>query len=497
MGIVKRDSITITVLSYVGVIIGFVNKILLFPNFLDEEMVGLTGILLTIALMYAQFSALGITSSVVRFFPFFRTPDRKNNGLFFWSALGISVGFLFFTLLFLIFREPVTQYYSVRSPLLSEYYMLLIPLALTTLFYNFYSSWLQALSRTVLSSGVYDIVLRLLTTAAISVYALGVIDIEQFILTYVLVHFVPTLILLIYTAAIGESYAKPVITPRTRRLLSIFFIYGIWQFFGTASTYLIPVIDQAMLAGMQGLAENGVYVVMLYMVSTMIIPYRSVVKVATPLVSGYWKSRDMVSMARIYRSSSLTSLIVGCGVFLLIWVNLGNIFSLMPESYEAGRYVFLFLGIGRIVDMYAGLNGIILVTSKKYRYDFVFSILLVIMTVFTNLMFIPRFGMTGAALATMITLVVLNLVRVAFVWKFYRMHPFAWSDLVVMLITVVVAAGNMLLPSIGGFFTDAAVRSVAVAAVFGGAVYLGKFSPELNGMADKLLKRLKRSSGRQ
>ena len=37
MGIVKRDSITITVLSYVGAVVGYVNKILLFPNFLSEE----------------------------------------------------------------------------------------------------------------------------------------------------------------------------------------------------------------------------------------------------------------------------------------------------------------------------------------------------------------------------------------------------------------------------------------------------------------------------
>ena len=91
MGIVKRDSIAITVLSYVGVVVGYVNKILLFPNFLSEEQVGLTSILVSLAVMYAQFSALGINSTVVKFFPFFRTPDRRHNGFFFWTALGLSL----------------------------------------------------------------------------------------------------------------------------------------------------------------------------------------------------------------------------------------------------------------------------------------------------------------------------------------------------------------------------------------------------------------------
>ena len=90
MGIVQRNSITITILSYLGILIGYVNKILLLTNFLTEEQVGLVNILTGLAVLYAQFSALGINFSVVKFFPFFRTPDRRDNGFFFWSALGSS-----------------------------------------------------------------------------------------------------------------------------------------------------------------------------------------------------------------------------------------------------------------------------------------------------------------------------------------------------------------------------------------------------------------------
>lgn len=489
---VKRESITIAILSYVGMAIGYINKILLFPNFLSEEQVGLTGILLTIALMYAQFSALGINSSIIRFFPFFRTPDKKNNGLFFWSALGISIGFILFTLLFLVFKEPVIRYYAVNAPLLSKHYLLLIPLALTTLFYNFYNSWLQALSKTIISTGVYDVLLRLLITAAISLYALGVINFEQFLAGYILVHFVPTLVLLIYTAAIGESYAKPVIAPRTKKLLAIFFTYGLWQFFGSASSYIIPVLDQTMLAGIRGLEENGVYIVMLYMVSALMIPYRSIIKVATPLVAGYWKTRDMRSMRDIYRSSSLTSLIAGCGLFVLIWVNLDNIFSLIPESYSAGRYVFLFLGLGRIIDMYSGLNGIILVTSKKFRYDLVFSLLLVVLTFATNLMFIPRWGMTGAAFATMMSLIIHNVVRVLFVRRFYGITPYMWKDLLVIALALITVAVLVLIPKVGGFISDVLIRSVVVCMVFGLGIYYSRISPEINSLVEGIIRKLKK-----
>ena len=332
MGIVKRDSISITILSYVGAAIGYVNKILLFPNFLSEEQVGLTSILVSLAMIYAQLSALGINSTVVKFFPFFRTPDRRHNGLFFWSALGISFGFVLFTLLFLLFKEPVMNYFAKESPLLSEYYLLLIPLGLTTLFYNFFSSWLQAFFKTVISTAVYDVLLRLLMTLEISLYAFGLIDFEQFIVIYVLIYFVPTIILLLYTAWLRQISLRPAFTSRTRTLVAIAGTYGLWQYLGGASVYITNVIDQTMLAGIQGLVQGGIYSVMMYMVSAMMIPNRSVIKVSTPIVANLWKERAMARMQEMHREVSQMNLIIGCYIFLAIWINLDNIFSAITDN---------------------------------------------------------------------------------------------------------------------------------------------------------------------
>ena len=478
MGIVKRNSITITILSYLGIVVGYVNKILLFPNFLSEEQVGLANILVSMAVMYAQFSAMGINSTIVKFFPFFRTPDRRHNGFFFWTALGVSLGFVLFTTLFLI-------------------YLLLIPLGFTTLFFNFFTAWLQALYKTVVSSFVYEVALRLLVTAEISLYALGAIDFEQFIVGYVLIYFVPTLVLLVYTLWTRRIDLRPVWTGRTRRLLSVAAVYGLWQYLGGTSMYIVPVIDQSMLAGMRGLAQQAVYSTMAYMVAAMLTPYRSMIKVATPVVTNLWKERDMEGMRRISREMSLVNLIVGSFLFLLIWVNLDNIFSLMPGSYSDGRYVFLFLGLARVMDMYSGLNGTILVTSKKYRYDFTFSLMLVALTVASNALLIPRWGMTGAELAAMISVLAYNAIRIASVWKFYRIQPFALSDLLVVALAAGCIGASALVPPMGHFIADGLIRSALVAALYGGAVYSLKLSPEINRTIDRTLSRLGIRLGRR
>ena len=286
-----------------------------------------------------------------------------------------------------------------------------------------------------------------------------------------LIYFVPTLVLLVYTLWTRRIDLRPVWTGRTRRLLSVAAVYGLWQYLGGTSMYIVPVIDQSMLAGMRGLPQ--------------------------PVVTNLWKERDMEGMRRISREMSLVNLIVGSFLFLLIWVNLDNIFSLMPGSYSDGRYVFLFLGLARVMDMYSGLNGTILVTSKKYRYDFTFSLMLVALTVASNALLIPRWGMTGAALATMITVLAYNAIRIASVWKFYRIQPFALSDLLVVALAAGCIGASALVPPMGHFIADGLIRSALVAALYGGAIYSLKLSPEINRTIDRTLSRLGIRLGRR
>lgn len=449
------------------------------------------------AVMYAQFSAMGINSTIVKFFPFFRTPDRRHNGFFFWTALGVSLGFVLFTTLFLIFREPVTEYYAQKSPLLSKYYLLLIPLGFTTLFFNFFTAWLQALYKTVVSSFVYEVALRLLVTAEISLYALGAIDFEQFIVGYVLIYFVPTLVLLVYTLWTRRIDLRPVWTGRTRRLLSVAAVYGLWQYLGGTSMYIVPVIDQSMLAGMRGLAQQAVYSTMAYMVAAMLTPYRSMIKVATPVVTNLWKERDMEGMRRhlardVARQSDRRQLSVPA--------DLGQ-----PRQYllaDAGQL------LGRALRLSVSgprpRDGHVL-GPQRHDPRHVEEIPLRLHVLAdarradgrVERAADPALGHDGAALATMITVLAYNAIRIASVWKFYRIQPFALSDLLVVALAAGCIGASALVPPMGHFIADGLIRSALVAALYGGAVYSLKLSPEINRTIDRTLSRLGIRLGRR
>ena len=488
MGIVQRDSFRITLIAYAGAVIGYLNKLFLFTNFLTTEQVGLANLMVTISLIYAQVAALGSRNIILRFFPFFNDPKNHHHGFLFGVMILSLAGFALATLLFLIFQRPFVMLYGDSSPLLVDYALYLIPLGLATLFFNLFESYLRCLYKNIIPSVTHEVVLRLLVTISISLYALGMISFPRFVAVYVVAYCLPAVILTAYTAAKGLLRLQPAWPLLLRRLGKIMLVYGLYSLLNNLSTFLLISVDSLMVAGMIDLGVAGVYTTMIFMTSVMLIPYRSMVKVSAPLVAAYWKTRAMGHMEEVYRKATAGNLVVGGLLFLLLWVNLDVIFHFMPDEYGAGRYIFLLLGIGKLFDMSSGLNATILTTSKKYRYDLYFTLAMVGFAIAANLFFIPLWGAEGAAFASMLTLVLFNLLRLIFIYVHFGIQPFETRQLWVpglMLIIMIASSQVGMVPNV---VADIVLRSLVTAVLFLGPVRALEVSPDLNSLANKYLK---------
>jgi O-antigen/teichoic acid export membrane protein len=155
------------------------------------------------------------------------------------------------------------------------------------------------------------------------------------------------------------------------------------SYLNSLATLLVISMDAMMIASYIGLEATGVYTTIIYLTSALMVPYRSIVRVSSTLVAKYWKERDMVGMLDIYQKSSSIGLIIGLLGFLVIYLPIQELFSFIP-AYKSGINVFVILMVGKIFDMYSGLNGTIFSTSKSFRYDLIFTIILCSMVYFLN-----------------------------------------------------------------------------------------------------------------
>ncbi len=485
MGIVQKESIKLTVVIYLGAALGYFNKVVLFTHFLSPTQVGLAGVLSNVAILYAQFATLGMPGISNRFFPFFNNREKRHHGFFFWSNVLVFAGFLLSTLLFLLLKPFIISKFIDNSPLIVDYYYYLIPAALASVYFQFFEAYLRSLLKTVVPTILNDIFSKLLNTACISLFALKLINFHQFILLYVFCNFLITFALLIYILYLKQFYFLPEKSKMYKRLLKHIVRYGAFTILSILGSGILVNVDQLMIASKVNLGQAGIYTTIFLLTAALAFPYRSIQKITYPLVGRFWKDRDMVSVADLYRKTTLVMMVIGGGLILLMWGNIYSIFMFIPQEYSAARYSFVLLCIGRYVDMVTGLNGIITLTSKKYIYDTYFLSFLVVLTVVLNLVFIPIYGITGAALATMISLVCYNFLRLAFIWYNFKMQPFTLNCLWILLITIGTLCIIHFMPFVINKYVSICINSAVIGIIYGGLILVFKFSPDINNMAYK------------
>ena len=485
MGIVQKESIKLTFVFYMGSALGYLNRVLLLTNFLSPTLVGLTGVLTNVAVLFAQFATLGIPSISNKFFPFFMDREKKHNGFFFWGNVFVFLGFLLTTILFVAFKPVIIRQYIDNSPLIVDYYYYLIPLALSSVYFQFFESYLRSLLKTVVPTFLNEVFTRILNTAAIALYALKVVNFQQFVVIYIGCSFLVTSILLIYIIYLRQFHVSPGKSRLYKRLLKPILMYGTFTILSVLGSGILVNIDSLMIASKLGLAQAGIYTTIFLMATALSLPYRSIQKITYPLIGRFWKKRDVKAVADLYAKTTLVMMIIGGGLILLLYGNINSIFMFEPKEYSVARYSFYLLCFAKYVDMITGLNGIITVVSKKYKYDLYFMLALVIITIILNIIFIPLYGITGAALAAMISLVFYNFLRFAFVWYNFKMQPFTWNCLWILLITIGTGCIAHFIPFFVNKYISICINSAVIGIIYMGCILLFKFSPEINNLAYK------------
>src|SRR5699024_9978259 len=96
LGVIIRQSIQNTIISYLGIILGFVATILLYPRFLTTDQYGLTRVLISISVICSQFAHLGVKNIVIRYFPYFQQSLESRGQLLSLTLLIPLGGFLLF-----------------------------------------------------------------------------------------------------------------------------------------------------------------------------------------------------------------------------------------------------------------------------------------------------------------------------------------------------------------------------------------------------------------
>ncbi len=492
MGIIIRQSVRSTIVSYIGVALGFVITIWLYPNILTTEQYGLTRVLISMAAVSTQFASLGINNTVVRYFPYFNDRAKNHHGLLFFACIVPLAGFVLLGGVLYFGQELIISYYREKSALLIDYYLLLIPMAFFMLFFNVISSVVKVLQNITVASFLNEVVVRILMIAALLAFLFNWISFEQFIALFVLNYGIILALLFIYLLKNHAISFRPDFNFLRKPLLRNIAQYGTFAFLGGVSSMAVSNIDVLMLSALSGLEDTGIYAIAFYVGSAITITRKSIYNISSPIIADAFKKKNYALIEDIYKRSSLNQLIGGGLLFCGILVNLDNLMSLLPPAYAEGSIVIIIIGAANLFDMSTGLNGAIILNSKRYRFDLYSMLLLMAVTIALNYMLIPPYGILGAAIGTASAVVLYNSLKVLFVGITFNMQPFDLKMLPVIMIGAAIIALSFQVDTIINVYLDIIIRSAFVTLVYVGAIMQTGISDDFNELVSQLWNSLKK-----
>lgn len=490
MGIVIKQSAISTTITYMGVVIGYINLLILFPKYMSPAEVGLARLVQDAAMLLVPFAQIGVGQLVVKYFP------QHTNKPQYKEFVGLVISFLLialvlFTSIFILFNPSFEVYFAQEAPQVAQYLYYILGLVFILAIHNLLVAFSQSSLNIVLPSFLKEILLRAITLFGIILFASQIINFNQFIILLISAYFINLLILLLYLRSKGilninfnHSFFDKVII---KQMLS----YAMFTFLGASGILIIGKVDSIMVTGMLGLKELGIYTTAVYIAVLIELPKRAVSQISLPLLSRAFKDGNQNQTAELYRKSAINNLIIGLLIYIGLWINLDNIYSLIPntEIYSIGSMVVIIIGAGKLIDMAAGLNGEIIVMSPHYRVNVYLIVGLSIITIIANYYLIPLYGLNGAALGSALALLVFNFSKFIFIYGRLKLQPFSLKTLKVLLIGGTVLLIGISLPQLDNIYFDIFYRSAIVSFTYITANFILKTSDEINGLLRSLLNR--------
>ena len=199
----------------------------------------------------------------------------------------------------------------------------------------------------------------------------------------------------------------------------------------------------------------------------------------------------MAKIKEIYYKSCINQFIIGGFLFLGIWANIDNILAILGPDYQQSKWVIFFIGLGYLFDMMTGANGLVIGYSKYYRVSLWFILILVVTVVGLLYLFIPLWGITGAALAIALALLMNNLMRHLFLVVKYGLQPFTLKFVMVAVVFMAIYLVQYPIPQLY-FLIDILVRGTLIVAGTGLMLVFLPVSDDFQAIWKKGLSLLKR-----
>ncbi|OOG74087.1 oligosaccharide flippase family protein [Flavobacterium sp. A45] len=488
MGIVLNQSLKNTIITYIGFGIGGISTLFLFPPILGKTFYGLSNYILSCANVIMPLFAIGMQNTLVKFYSQCKTEKERNEFLSFTVLFPILL-IVLIMLIGLFFYDEISFFVTKKNPIVKDFIWLIPFIGICMAYFEIFYAWARVHMHSVFGNFIKEVGLRLFSLIALLGIYFKWITVVDFIYLTAGIYFVAFLVTMFYAFRIKKPVFQFTIPHNVKGILE----YTSYIILSGSVANLLLDGDKIMLNQYMEIGNIAFYSVATYIALVISVPSRAMHQIVYPITAKLMHENKHDQLNDLYKKTSINLQIVGGFVMLCIFVNINQLYEMMPKEYGGGIMVVFMIGVSKYFDLILGNNNAIIFNSKYYRAVLFLGVGLVVLTVILNMIFIPLYGIIGSAFATLLSITCYSVAKLLFVVKRMNLYPFTKETLHSIGITLVV----FLLFYFWRFPTNPIIaiglKSILVTIVYVYINYKFVVSPEINQTLDKVLLKIKKN----
>ena len=438
MGIVIKQSIKNTIVTFIGFAIGAINVLYMYPVFLGKDYLGLTNYVLSAANILYPILSFGIQNTLIKFFNENNKTEEDLSSYFSYMLLLPLLIIIPFFALFYLFYENIALYESAKNAIVYDFVWEIPLIAFFIGYFEIFYAWLRAHMKSVFGSFVKEVFVRILVTISLFGVYFKFITLPEFIHSLVIVDGRSLLVIIYYANKVKPIQPNKKFPKNTKSI----FVFTIFIILSASVANMLLDIDKYMINQFLKIENIAFYSLAVYLAMVISVPQRAMHQITYPITAKLMSENKWQELNELYKKSSVTLQVIGGLIYIGILVNIKQLYALLPdEGYDQGLFVVFTIGLSKYFDVILGNNNSIIFNSKYYKAVLVLGVLLVFVIVGLNLIFIPKYGINGAALATLIAIGMYSLAKLLFVVFKMKLFPFTKNTIVSFVISLALFFG--------------------------------------------------------
>lgn len=425
MGIVFKQTSWNIVTITVAILIGGINTLYFYPEFLREQYYGLVVFLLATSNLLQPLMSFGAQHTIIKFFSSFKNVKEKDE---FLSSIIFLPLFFILPVCFLVvqFHDLIAEFLSVKNPIIKSYVWVIFLVSFATSYFEVFYAWSRVQFKSIFGNILKEIYPRIAVFILLFLVSIDILTKENFVWWLTGLYYIRLIIMIIYSLFLYTPKFSVKIPNNFKEILS----YSIYILLaGSAASFLID-IDKYMIPQKQAISQTAYYAVAVFIATVVEIPGRAMFQIINPLVAKALNEENFIELKNLYSQSSENLLIV-CGLFfLLINLNIDSFYMLLNnQEYSNASLVVLIISSAKLIQMSFGCGPAILATSKFYKITLPFSIAMAVSVYFLNDYLIDLYGINGAAISTFIVLLIFTVLKIIYIGYKIKLQPFNFNSI--------------------------------------------------------------------